>query len=78
MHKNVIISDVGGLKEIVPEGCGEVFAAGKVSDLVSKVRKMMSSVDIRQDMIQRANSFITERDWNKVVSRYYEIYQAIV
>jgi len=77
MRKNVIISDVGGLKELVPEGCGEVFKAGQVHELRIMVKKIMDSEHLRKNMIQKASAFALSRDWLEVVKKYREIYQSI-
>ncbi len=77
MRKNVIISDVGGLMELVPEGCGEVFAAGDVASLLAKVKRVISMENLRQSMIKNASAFVVTRDWLEVVNTYRDVYQGI-
>ena len=77
MRKNVIISDVGGLKELVPDGCGAVFKAGNISDLKTQVKRLIVNTDLRNRMVQSAYAFAQTRDWDQVVQRYKKIYRTI-
>ena len=74
MKKNIIISDVGGLKELVPEICGQIFIAGDVEDLKKKVEKNLFEEERRKNQVANAYEFVQKRDWKKLVERYSEIY----
>ena len=74
MKKNIIISDVGGLKELVPENCGQIFVAGDVEDLKKKVEKNLFEEERKKKQIANAYKFVQKRDWQKLVERYSEIY----
>ena len=75
MKKNIIISSVGGLKELVPDNCGETFIAGDVEDLKRKVEKILHDEERRKRQVANAYGFVQKRDWRKIVERYRNIYQ---
>jgi len=77
MEKQVIISSVEGLKELVPQGCGVTFIAGDVLDLRDKVRGIMENPDLREKTIKNANAFLKSRDWVQVVKKYINIYEGL-
>lgn len=78
MKKNIVISDVGGLLEIVPPGCGERFAAGNVKDLKMKVERLLHDKDLKEKQKLNAVNFAKRRNWLNMVEKYQNIYKEVV
>jgi glycogen(starch) synthase len=76
MHKFVVGSDVGGIKELLEgDNSGLLFRAGDIEDLVSKVVTVIDRVG--EDDKTRDNGddkFLYDRDWEKIVKGYNEVY----
>ncbi|MFH1611252.1 MAG: glycosyltransferase family 4 protein [Patescibacteria group bacterium] len=77
----VIVSDAGGLKEIVEPGVsGEVFKSGNSKDLVSKLRLFIDNADyarsLAQDAYKRAKELgDPEKHYHQVMDIYSEVLQ---
>ena len=78
MKKNIVISDVGGLKELVPEGCGEIFTPGDVADLKRKIGRLLGDEKTRKQHVVNAYKFVLERDWKQIVGHYKKIYRELI
>jgi PEP-CTERM/exosortase A-associated glycosyltransferase len=73
----VLVSDVGGHKELVSDGqTGYMFAAGQRSALVSRLEGILDDRGAWAAIRQRARRFVeTERSWKSSVARYGEVYR---
>jgi len=74
MKKNVVISDVGGLRELIPANLCISFKASDVHDLHAKVENLVSNFELRQRLIEQSYQYIQGRDWTHIVSEYQKIY----
>lgn len=78
MAKAVVGSDVGGIKELVPEGTGLLFRAGDTGDLAAKCLELLEDPAQREALGKRARQHVlSDRDWANVVHRYLEVYNAV-
>ena len=72
MHKFVVGSDVGGIKELLEgDNSGLLFRAGDIEDLISKVVTVIDRVG--DDEITRDSGdekFLYDRDWENIVKGY--------
>lgn len=79
MGKAVLSSDVPALQELVKPGVsGELFAAGRVDDLVRQCVALLSDDGRRRALGRSARDFVTkERQWSTLISRYLDVYRTI-
>ena len=72
MSKTVLVSDVGGLRELVPnEKCGVIFKAGSVEDLSNKLYASFNSPKEITLIGKRARrAMVHHRDWENLVRIY--------
>ena len=77
MEKTVLVSDVGGLTNLVHDGeTGIVFKAGDAGDLTKKIITMAEDKGKRAELGRNARlEMIKNRDWSKIVPVYLNIYQ---
>ncbi|MGQ9523465.1 MAG: glycosyltransferase [Armatimonadota bacterium] len=77
MSKAVVVSDVGGLTELVTDGVtGLTFEAGSPEALAACCEALIRNPELRQELGRRARGWvISERDWRQVVRAYPEVYQ---
>jgi glycogen synthase len=74
-QKSIVISDVGGLKELCDEGAALVFEAGNVSDLAEKCLQLMRSKDLRRLLGERALAHVQRhRNWEVLIGIYRDVY----
>lgn len=80
MEKAVVVSDVGGLKELIKDGeTGVLFKAGDVSDLTEKIRTLAFDPNRRKVLGLSARVDVIEhRDWSKIVPKYLQIYTQMI
>lgn len=80
MEKAVLVSNVGGLTEIVQDGeTGLVFQAGDREDLANKILHLARQMELRARLGRQARQWLVrERDWHTLVERYDEIYEDLV
>ncbi|WP_028571764.1 glycosyltransferase [Desulfonatronum lacustre] len=80
MEKAVLVSDVGGLKELVSDGQnGFVFKAGDINDLADKLIYLASHLGRCREIGRQARKdVIAKRDWSVVVQGYFEIYAGLL
>ena len=73
----MVVSDVGGLKELVPdESTGVTFKAGNADDLASKCSEILDSPDAASQMGKCAREYVLEhRRWSRIVEKYAEVYE---
>ena len=72
MAKALLVSSVGGLKELVEDGhTGIVFEAGNSTDLASKAIMLAKDPELRFRLGAEARRYVTiERDWAAVIRAY--------
>jgi len=76
MERAVLVSGVGGLRELVEDGrTGLVFAPENPRDLARKAILLAGDESLRLELGQRARRFVVqEREWSRVVRRYEELW----
>jgi glycogen(starch) synthase len=76
MEKALLVSDVGGLTEIVQEGkTGLSFKTEDVADLAQKAILLLGDTSLRHQLGKQARAWVAqERDWRIVIDRYHTIY----
>lgn len=75
MGKAVIGSNVGGIRELIPESTGLTFRAQDVEDLARKCIQFVQSPDLRTQLGDSARLYTIEhRSWKRLVQSYHEIY----
>src|SRR5687768_1728428 len=80
MAKPVVVSDVAPMLELVRDGeTGLVFRAGDVSDLASKLIRLLRHPELRGQMGDAARAWVLrERQWPDLISRYRDVYQSVL
>lgn len=80
MEKAVLVSNVGGLLELVKEEqTGFVFNAGDVNDLAMKLVYMVKNQGLCQKIGRQARrQIVVDRDWSVIVRHYLEIYAKLL
>lgn len=78
MAKPVVVSDVGGLRELVnDQATGLFFRAGDVGDLVRVLGQLCRDGDLRRRLGERARAeMIRHRSWSTITQRYQGVYEA--
>ena len=78
MAKPVVVSDVGGLRELVTDGAtGLFFKAGDVDDLVCVLGRLCRDGDLRRRLGERGRAeMIRHRSWSTITQRYQGVYEA--
>jgi glycosyltransferase involved in cell wall biosynthesis len=76
----VVVSDVGGHRELVRDGeTGRMFRAGDASSLAETVLGVLSAPEAAAAMRRKARRFVeTERTWSASVGRYAAVYGALL
>ncbi len=78
MGKTVLGSDVGGIRELVPDNAGRFFRAGDVADLVTKCVELGQDPESRARFGQRARQHVIKRhQWDSLTQRYIDLYGQI-
>jgi len=77
MEKVVVGSDVGGLRELFGDGeVGFLVEPENPRALANRLLSLVESATVRHAMGKSAREFVLrDREWNKIVSRYLNIYQ---
>lgn len=80
MEKTVLMSDVGGLRELIAEdGIAHFFKAGDMTDLVSQCLKLCSDKELRSSTAQKARNQVKEHwGWNVRANEDIEIYKTLL
>ncbi len=78
MAKPVVVSDVGGLRELVTDHVtGMFFRAGDVDDLVRVLGQLCRDGDLRRRLGERGRAeMIRHRSWSTITQRYQAVYEA--
>lgn len=75
MEKAIVVSDVGGLSELIAEGTGMTFRAGDPVDLAEKCMELISNPARRVQMGNRARAhMLANRDWKVLIHIYRQVY----
>ncbi|MGE0128624.1 MAG: TIGR04063 family PEP-CTERM/XrtA system glycosyltransferase [Blastocatellales bacterium] len=77
MEKVVVGSDVGGLRELFNDGeAGFLVEPENPHALAKRLLSLIESANVRRAMGKRAREFVMrERDWEKIVPCYLNVYQ---
>ena len=80
MEKTVLVSDVGGLRELVSDGHnGFVFKAGNVNDLAEKLIYLGANPEHCGNIGRQARKdMLSERDWSIIVQKYNGVYERFI
>jgi glycosyltransferase involved in cell wall biosynthesis len=80
MAKPVVVSDVAPMLELVRDGqTGLVFHAGDVTDLASKLMRLLRHPELRNQLGNGARQWVLrERQWPDLISRYRDVYQSVL
>lgn len=80
MGKCVLMSDVGGLRELAGDGKTAVFFEPENPDaLAEKLQMLVSSEEARQSIGANARKYVlAERSWRSLVKEYVPLYQKLV
>ena len=80
MAKAVVVSGVAPMRELVNDGhTGMMFKPGDVSDLASKLTKLLRNPALRDQLGQGAReSVVRERQWPDLIARYRDVYESVV
>lgn len=80
MGKSVLVSDVGGLTELVEnEATGLSFRAGDTEDLARQIRRLTTDAALRRSLGERARRHVSQkRDWATLSRRYLDIYASAI
>lgn len=79
MRRIVVASDVGGHRELIAPETGYLFRADDPDDLVATLHRAIEARASWPEMAERAIRFVRgERSWSSVVSRYEQVYRALV
>lgn len=79
MEKSVIVSDVGGLKELVKDGYSALlFKADNVEDLAAKILHLVENDKLRQELGKNGREqMLREREWKIIAQGYGPIYKHV-
>lgn len=77
MEKLFIASDVGGHRELVPDGVsGRLFRAGDAADLAQSALRLLDDRTHWAAMRQEGRDYVVrERNWSSSVERYRNVYE---
>jgi len=78
MEKVVVGSDVGGIRELLNDGeTGFLVEPGNPHALVKCLSALIGNETVRRAVGKNAREFVArERDWEKIVARYLNVYQS--
>ena len=78
-EKLFIGSDVGGIKEIVPQGTGFLFSSENKNDLKKVVKKVasLSPQDRNRHKKEALNFVVSHKSWLQNAAKYKEIYTSL-
>ncbi len=80
MQKPLLASDVGGHREtVIDDVNGILFEADNLQDLESKLRNLLNSENLRNDIGLKARTWVRDNlDWNILANKYIEIYNRLL
>jgi len=79
MGKPILVSDVGGLKELLPHGVDSLFEADSVESLASAITKIISRPDLLEQMGRTGKKHVSDtRQWKDLVFKYRELYKELL
>ena len=80
MERVVVGSDIGGMRELFrDQETGFTVAPENVNDLVQCLVRLADDVPLRQRIGRQAREFaVRERDWERIVERYLDIYGGLI
>jgi glycogen synthase len=80
MEKAVLVSDVGGLRELIHDGEDAIsFEADNGVDLVDKILRLAQNPQLRLSLGQKARiNMCRERNWKELIKGYRDIYENLL
>jgi PEP-CTERM/exosortase A-associated glycosyltransferase len=80
MGRVVVGSDIGGMRELVKDGTNGFLVGTKNAEAIAScLAKLAGDLVVRHDVGQHARDFVLrERDWKKIVERYFDIYNRAI
>jgi PEP-CTERM/exosortase A-associated glycosyltransferase len=80
MERVVVGSDIGGMRELFRDGeTGFTFATENVNELAQCLNRLADDAALRQRIGKQARAFtVRERDWERIVERYLDIYGGLI
>ena len=80
MHKAVIGSNVGGIRELViDEVTGLLHRAGDTDDLAGKILRLVDDGELRRRLGTQAGDWVREkREWASIVANYSPLYTRLL
>lgn len=76
MGKAVVISDVGGLRELVTDGAARPYSAGDVADLARVCSELVGDAELRDSLGAEARRLAQGHTWASATRAYGDIYAA--
>jgi len=74
--KPIIVSNVGGLLELVDDKVAAIFTAGNADNLASKCLELAEDVEGRRQMGLRAHEYVHRyRNWSTIIEIYRDVYR---
>lgn len=75
-----IVSDTGGLREVVPgdESVGLRFAARDSSSLAAMVTRLLTEDELRERLVNQASTYVLQFDWLDVAERTGVVYRELI
>jgi glycosyltransferase involved in cell wall biosynthesis len=76
----VIVSNVGGLSELVKDGVnGLKVRPGNIEDIVEKVILLLSNKEFAEELAEQgSNNILNGKSWSKIAEMTKELYQEIL
>ncbi|RJP71112.1 MAG: glycosyltransferase [Candidatus Abyssobacteria bacterium SURF_17] len=80
MGKCLLMSDVGGLRELASEEeTAQFFEPENSESLADKLRLLVADAELRRKMGEKARRYVVEkRDWRGLVNQYIPIYENLM
>jgi glycosyltransferase involved in cell wall biosynthesis len=77
--KPVVVSDVGGLPEVVQEGhTGFIVASGDIDALADRLVRLITSPELSMTLGQQGRRFVEDNyDWEDSVQRMIDVYDRV-
>jgi glycosyltransferase involved in cell wall biosynthesis len=74
----VIVTDVGGTRELVDDDNGFVIRKKSSKDILKALEIMYSDRDMVERMGESSRKRVESMDWSRIADEYFNLYQAVV
>ncbi|MGQ4668992.1 glycosyltransferase family 4 protein [Metabacillus halosaccharovorans] len=71
----VIVSDVGGLKEIIDGKNGLKFNPNNLDELVIHIKSLLTDISLRDELIKNSQKTLDLFSWNKLAQKTLDVYR---